>query len=100
MNKSFEYNIHESFMERAIELSKGGAGYVSPNPLVGCVLVKNGEIIGEGCHEKYGEPHAEIMAYNNVCYIRTMLIQREDSTLCKIYYRKWNKRSVHFYERP
>ena len=65
MNLNFKYNIHESFMDRAIEISKGGIGSVSPNPLVGCVLVKNGEIIGEGYHEKYGEPHAEVMAYNN-----------------------------------
>ena len=65
MNDNFQHNIHKSFMERAIELSKGGIGYVSPNPLVGCVLVKNGEIIGEGYHEKYGEPHAEVMAYKN-----------------------------------
>ena len=54
MNDSFSYNIHESFMARAIELSKQGIGLVSPNPLVGCILVKNGEIIGEGFHEKYG----------------------------------------------
>ena len=46
MNLNFKYNIHESFMDRAIEISKGGIGSVSPNPLVGCVLVKNGEIIG------------------------------------------------------
>ena len=65
MNLNFKYNIHESFMDRAIEISKGGIGSVSPNPLVGCVIVKNGEIIGEGYHEKYGEPHAEVMAYNN-----------------------------------
>ena len=65
MNDSFQYNIHESFMARAIELSKGGLGRVSPNPLVGCVLVKNGDVIGEGFHEKYGESHAEVMAYKN-----------------------------------
>ena len=35
---------------------------MSPNPLVGCVLVKEGEIIGEGFHERYGYPHAEVMA--------------------------------------
>jgi len=65
MSNNFSYNIHESFMARALELSKRGRGYVSPNPLVGCVLVKNGEIIGEGYHEKYGQPHAEVMAYKN-----------------------------------
>ena len=47
MDNNFQYNIHESFMARALELSKKGLGLVSPNPLVGCVLVKDGEIIGE-----------------------------------------------------
>ena len=65
MNDKFSYNIHESFMARALELAREGMGSVSPNPLVGCVLVKDGEIIGEGFHEKYGNPHAEIMAYKN-----------------------------------
>ena len=46
-------------MRRAIELAKKGGGYVHPNPLVGCVVVKDGEIISEGYHEKYGEFHAE-----------------------------------------
>lgn len=50
------------FMHRAIELARGGAGNVSPNPLVGCVIVKDGEIIGEGSHERYGEAHAEVNA--------------------------------------
>ncbi|MGE4214784.1 MAG: bifunctional diaminohydroxyphosphoribosylaminopyrimidine deaminase/5-amino-6-(5-phosphoribosylamino)uracil reductase RibD [Anaerotignaceae bacterium] len=47
------------FMHRAIELAKKGSGYVNPNPLVGAVIVKNGKIIGEGYHEKYGGLHAE-----------------------------------------
>ncbi len=46
-------------MRRAIELAKKGGGYVHPNPLVGCVVVKDGQIIAEGYHEKYGEFHAE-----------------------------------------
>ena len=46
-------------MRRAIELAKKGGGYVHPNPLVGCVVVKDGNIIAEGYHEKYGEFHAE-----------------------------------------
>jgi len=53
------------FMKRAIELSKKGYGAVNPNPLVGAVIVKNGEIIGEGYHECYGGHHAEINAINN-----------------------------------
>ena len=52
-------------MSRALELARQGQGKVSPNPMVGCVLVKEGEIIGEGFHEAYGGPHAEVMAYKN-----------------------------------
>ncbi len=46
-------------MRRAVELAKMGAGFVNPNPMVGCVIVKDGEIIGEGYHEFYGGLHAE-----------------------------------------
>ncbi|HCT65707.1 MAG TPA: bifunctional diaminohydroxyphosphoribosylaminopyrimidine deaminase/5-amino-6-(5-phosphoribosylamino)uracil reductase RibD [Lachnospiraceae bacterium] len=53
------------FMHRAIELAKKGKGHVNPNPLVGAVIVKNGKIIGEGYHEKYGELHAERNAIAN-----------------------------------
>lgn len=49
----------EQFMERAIELAKQGSGWTAPNPLVGAVVVKNGRVIGEGYHRKYGELHAE-----------------------------------------
>lgn len=47
------------YMQRAIELAKRGTGFVNPNPLVGAVIVKDGRIIGEGWHERYGEAHAE-----------------------------------------
>jgi diaminohydroxyphosphoribosylaminopyrimidine deaminase/5-amino-6-(5-phosphoribosylamino)uracil reductase len=50
------------FMQRAIALAKKGRYTTSPNPRVGCVLVKNGEIIGEGFHQKAGEGHAEVNA--------------------------------------
>jgi len=53
-------------MQRALELATLGAGQVSPNPLVGCVIVNNGKIIGEGWHKKYGEAHAEVNAINSV----------------------------------
>lgn len=53
------------FMKRAITLSKKGIGSVNPNPLVGAVIVKNGQIIGEGYHACYGGPHAEVNAFNN-----------------------------------
>ena len=49
----------ELFMRRAIELAKEGAGSANPNPMVGAIVVKNGKIIGEGYHKKYGELHAE-----------------------------------------
>ena len=51
--------MDEKYMKRAIELAKLGAGHTNPNPLVGCVVVKDGKIISEGYHEKYGEFHAE-----------------------------------------
>jgi diaminohydroxyphosphoribosylaminopyrimidine deaminase/5-amino-6-(5-phosphoribosylamino)uracil reductase len=49
-------------MRRALELAERGRYSVSPNPMVGCVLVRNGEIIAEGWHQRAGEPHAEIKA--------------------------------------
>lgn len=52
-------------MERAIFLAEKGIGFVSPNPLVGAVIVKNNKIIGEGYHEKYGGLHAERNALAN-----------------------------------
>lgn len=56
-------NEHIRYMRRAIELAKKGIGAVNPNPLVGAVIVKNGKIIGEGYHAKYGELHAERHAF-------------------------------------
>jgi len=53
-------------MARCIELAKMGAGRVSPNPMVGCVIVHNNIIIGEGFHEKYGQAHAEVNAIRSV----------------------------------
>lgn len=51
-----------SFMHRALHLAQKGLGKVSPNPLVGCVIVKKNQIIAEGYHKKFGDPHAEINA--------------------------------------
>ena len=50
---------NQDYMRLAIELAKKGAGYTSPNPLVGAVLVKDGRVIGRGYHAHYGELHAE-----------------------------------------
>ncbi|HIP36614.1 MAG TPA: bifunctional diaminohydroxyphosphoribosylaminopyrimidine deaminase/5-amino-6-(5-phosphoribosylamino)uracil reductase RibD [Crocinitomix sp.] len=58
--------IDEKYMRRAISLAKLGKGDVSPNPMVGCVIVHNDTIIGEGYHQKYGEAHAEVNAINSV----------------------------------
>jgi diaminohydroxyphosphoribosylaminopyrimidine deaminase/5-amino-6-(5-phosphoribosylamino)uracil reductase len=52
-------------MRRALALAAKGKGYASPNPLVGCVVVREGEVIGEGYHARYGEPHAEANAIAN-----------------------------------
>ena len=54
------------FMRRAIELAKKGEGFTSPNPMVGAVIVKDGRIIGEGYHERYGGLHAERNALASV----------------------------------
>lgn len=56
----------ELFMLRALELARLGIGQVSPNPQVGCVIVHDGKIIGEGWHQKYGGPHAEVNTINSV----------------------------------
>ncbi|QEH47451.1 bifunctional diaminohydroxyphosphoribosylaminopyrimidine deaminase/5-amino-6-(5-phosphoribosylamino)uracil reductase RibD [Aggregatibacter actinomycetemcomitans] len=51
-----------AFMQLALDLAKQGEFTTTPNPSVGCVLVKNGKIVGKGFHFKTGEPHAEVMA--------------------------------------
>ena len=57
--------ISEQFMLRAIELAQKGKGFTNPNPLVGAVIVKDGQVIAEGYHHKYGELHAERDALKN-----------------------------------
>ncbi len=55
------------WMQRALSLAEKGIGYTSPNPMVGCVIVSDdGNIIGEGYHERFGHPHAEVNAVNSV----------------------------------
>ncbi|MEN6307004.1 MAG: bifunctional diaminohydroxyphosphoribosylaminopyrimidine deaminase/5-amino-6-(5-phosphoribosylamino)uracil reductase RibD [Anaerohalosphaeraceae bacterium] len=53
---------HQDYMLRALELAAQGIGSVEPNPAVGCVIVKDGRIIGQGFHQRFGGPHAEINA--------------------------------------
>jgi len=55
----------EKIMMQCIELAKKGEGFVSPNPLVGCIILKDGNIIGKGYHKKFGEAHAEVNAIAN-----------------------------------
>lgn len=52
----------EQLLERAVWLARRGTGYVEPNPRVGALVVKDGEVVGEGWHREYGGPHAEINA--------------------------------------
>lgn len=52
--------MDECYMRRALELAKRGMGYVNPNPMVGAVAVRDGKVIGEGWHQQYGGPHAEV----------------------------------------
>ena len=87
----------EKYMRRAIELAKKGSGHVNPNPLVGAVIVKDGEIIGEGYHECYGQLHAERNAIANarkrgnnmkyhLCNVRALLPLRKDTSLYRSNY--------------
>ena len=57
---------HEYFIDKCISLARKGALDVSPNPMVGCVIVNDGKIIGEGYHKEYGKNHAEVNAINSV----------------------------------
>ena len=53
----------ETWMRRALELAERGRGHVEPNPLVGAVIVRAGTIVGEGWYQKFGAPHAEVIAF-------------------------------------
>lgn len=60
--------MDEIYMQRCLELAKLGIANVSPNPMVGCVIVNDDQIIGEGYHAKFGEAHAEVNAINAVLH--------------------------------
>ncbi|MFD2531291.1 bifunctional diaminohydroxyphosphoribosylaminopyrimidine deaminase/5-amino-6-(5-phosphoribosylamino)uracil reductase RibD [Gracilimonas halophila] len=66
MNTNSKHN-HEYWMQEALSLAEKGKGAVSPNPMVGCVIVsENGEKVGEGFHKKFGEAHAEVHAVQSI----------------------------------
>jgi diaminohydroxyphosphoribosylaminopyrimidine deaminase / 5-amino-6-(5-phosphoribosylamino)uracil reductase len=58
--------IAEKYMQRCLQLATQGMGHVSPNPMVGCVIVYENKIIGEGYHRRFGGAHAEVEAINQV----------------------------------
>jgi len=57
-----DHTAHEKYMRRCLELAAKGSGRVAPNPMVGCVIVHQNGIIGEGFHQEYGKAHAEVNA--------------------------------------
>ena len=57
---------HQIYMQRCLDLAALGMGKVSPNPMVGAVIVHDGKIIGEGYHQQYGKAHAEVNAVSQV----------------------------------
>lgn len=59
-------DVERRYMERALQLARRGMGHVSPNPMVGAVIVHDGRIIGEGWHRRWGEGHAEVNAVASV----------------------------------
>lgn len=59
-------DLHQPYMFRCLELARNGAGWVAPNPMVGAVLVYENRIIGEGWHQIYGGPHAEVNCIRSV----------------------------------
>lgn len=71
--------IDRKFMARAIEIAARGQGTVEPNPMVGCVIVRDGHRVGEGWHREFGGPHAEVDALSNAgeCGGATMYVSLE-----------------------
>lgn len=60
--KNVSEHKHEQYMLMALGLAKRGEGLVEPNPMVGCVLVRDGKVLGQGFHQQFGGPHAEVNA--------------------------------------
>ena len=83
MKNTTDMEQDRQYMKMALELAQKGMGFTAPNPMVGAVIVKNGKIIGQGYHRKYGGLHAEREALaacteepegaSHICYFRTLL---------------------------
>ena len=69
--------VEDKYMARCLQLARGGEGFVAPNPMVGAVVVHDGQIIGEGYHRHFGGPHAEVNAIASVSHPELL----SDSTL-------------------
>lgn len=63
-------NLEASLLQRAVELARRAEGHVEPNPMVGCVIVRDGRILGEGWHQRFGGPHAEVEAIRAAGHVR------------------------------
>lgn len=68
------------YMRRCVELARKAIGRTSPNPMVGCVIVKDGKIVGEGFHPKAGQPHGEVKP--TFLSFFSCAIRMKDSFLC------------------
>ncbi len=75
---------YEKYIARCIELARRGEYYVAPNPMVGAVLVGNGEILAEGWHEQYGGPHAEVNCFRHA----ENQVQKYDVRCTRDFYRE------------
>ena len=72
--------VEDKYMTRCLQLARGGEGFVAPNPMVGAVVVHDGQIIGEGYHRQFGGPHAEVNAIASVSHPELL----SDSTLMSV----------------
>lgn len=75
------------YIRRCVELARKAIGFTSPNPLVGCVIVKDGNVVGEGFHPKAGQPHAEVTTFSLFFSLYIIII-----LLCEI--KKYKKNYV------
>ncbi len=102
--------IDRQMMLRAIALAKRGLYTTAPNPNVGCVLLRDGEIVGEGFHFRAGEAHAEVHAMrmagdkdqrgDRLRHIRALLTLWSNAPMCRRFNQRWGKPSGVCHGRP